>query len=201
MTKRKVIALDLDDVLAVNAPSFIEFSNRQWGGKLSPGDFQEDFQAMWGVDIQEVNRRMAEFADLGIVADYPHFEDAVPVIRALSNRFKLIVVTSRRKVLADHTLVWLERYFGGVLAEVHHTGIFDNLQDGSHRITKLDLCRNLGVDYLVDDQLKHCFAVAEAGIETVLFGSYSWNQAAVLPPRVHRAANWQAVKGYFDGRR
>lgn len=197
--KKPVIAVDVDDVLAVNAANFITFSNQHWGTSLTVEDFQEDFTTMWGVDRDEVARRMTEYADLGIAADYPHFEDAVPVLKDLKKRFDLVIVTSRRKLLVGHTLEWLEKYFSNIFQEVHHAGIFDELKAGSFTATKADLCRQIGSDYLIDDQIKHCVAAAEAGITSVLFGDYSWNRTSQnLPSNVIRAANWQAVKDYFD---
>lgn len=199
MMKRPVIAVDVDDVLAVNAAHFVEFSNKQWGTNLTAEEFQEDFTKMWGVDTKEVSRRMEEYAALGVPADYPHFEEAIPVLQKLSKRYDLVIVTSRRKLLMEHTAVWLNKYFGGIFKEVHHAGIYDKLHAGSFTATKADLCRQIGSDYLIDDQIKHCVAAAEAGIKSVLFGDYSWNRVADnLPINVVRALDWQAVKEYFD---
>lgn len=195
---KQIIALDLDDVLAANAQTFIDFSNGRWHTELTMEDFQEDFRTMWGVDHHEVERRMVEFADLGIVADYPHFQDAVPVVHKLAETYELVIVTSRRNALKAHTEVWLEQYFGKVFKSIRHAGFFDNIADKSYQLTKAEICRELGADYLIDDQLKHCLAAAEAGIESLLFGDYSWNRADKLPKVVTRVNSWADVEAYFD---
>lgn len=201
MPAKKVIALDLDDVLAGNVETFVKFSNERWQTNLTVEDFDEDFRTLWGVDHTEVERRMVEFADSGIVADYPHFEDAVPVVHKLSQSYDLVIVTSRRSALMQHTAVWLEQYFGHVFKDVRHAGFYDNLHDeGSWRKTKADICREIGADYLVDDQLKHCIAAAEAGIESLLFGNYSWNKAESLPKGIRRVSDWAEVEAYFDAK-
>ncbi len=198
---KKVIAVDIDDVLAVNGKSFVEFSNKQWGTKLTIEDFQEDFRTMWGVSNEEVVRRMEEYAGLGVVADYPHFEDAVPVLKNLSEKFDLVIVTSRRKSLMAHTAIWIAKYFGDIFKEVHYSGIFDALDHGSYHATKADICAEVGADFLIDDQLKHCVAVAEAGIEAILFGDYTWNRTPNLPDGVTRVLNWEQVGNYFNGKK
>ncbi len=196
---KKVIAVDIDDVLAVNGQTFIEFSNNQWGTKLTIEDFQEDFRTMWGISNDEVAERMEEYARLGIVSDYPHIEDAVPVLAKLKLNYRLIVITSRRQSLINHTDAWLKKYFGELFEEVHYSGIFDNLDHGSYHATKAEICKDVGADFLIDDQLKHCEAVAEAGITALLFGEYTWNKVTNLPRRVLRVNSWAEVEKYFYG--
>lgn len=196
---KQTIAIDLDDVLALNAQEFVNFSNRTWGTNLTIDDFQEDFHKMWGISNDEINKRMHRYIAEEIAADYAHFEEAVPVLKKLSQRYDLVVVTSRRKKLLELTAKWVERYFPGIFKDVHHSGFFDDLHDGSYHMTKAQICQDIGADYLIDDQLKHCIAVAEAGIQALLFGEYSWNRATELPERVTRVHNWKDVERSFDG--
>ncbi|MGH7240930.1 MAG: hypothetical protein ACREGB_01390, partial [Candidatus Saccharimonadales bacterium] len=83
---------------------------------------------------------------------------------------------------------------------IHLTGFYDNGNlAGVHR-TKDQLLTELGADYLIDDQPKHCFAAAAAGITSVLYGDYAWSRGVgTLPEGVVRAANWSEVQEYFDG--
>ena len=64
-------------------------------------------------------------------------------------------------------------------------------------MTKAEICAEIGADYLVDDQPKHCLAAAKAGIKTILFGDYKWNRDTKLMPNMVRAKNWQEVLEYF----
>jgi len=65
--------------------------------------------------------------------------------------------------------------------------------------TKNDVIKQIGADYLIDDQPKHCIAAAKAGIKTVLFGDYKWNRDLKLRKNMVRARNWQEVLEYFNG--
>lgn len=195
---RQTIAIDLDDVLALNAQEFVNFSNKTWGTNLTVEDFQEDFNKMWGIPNDEIDSRMHHYIAEEVAAGYAHFEDALPVLKKLAKKYDLVVVTSRRKLLLELTAKWVERYFPGIFKDIHHSGFFDELKDGSYHMNKAQICQDIGADYLIDDQLKHCFAVADAGIQALLFGEYSWNKADKLPERVIRVQNWQEIESYFN---
>lgn len=199
MSKRKTIAVDVDDVLAANAEGFIKFSNERWGTKLTAQDFQEDLQKLWGVEHDEAQRRLMAFAESDAVSAYNYFEDARPVLENLKKRYRLVIVTSRRNLLKKATAEWLNIRFDGIFQEIHHSGFFDSMDQNAHLLNKGDLCRQIGADYLIDDHLKHCQAASEVGVKSLLFGNYSWNKAESLPPGVTRVSNWQAVLDYFDG--
>jgi len=48
----------------------------------------------------------------------------------------------------------------------------------------------------IDDQLKHCEAVTEAGKQALLFGDYGWGQADALHPNIIRVKNWAEIEAY-----
>lgn len=194
---KKVIAIDIDDVLAAHAEAFIAFTNNKWGTNLTVEDYDEHWSKVWEVDHDETMRRADEFHASGEIARYRHFEQAEPVLKDLSERFDLVIVTSRQRMIAKETEEWINAKFPGIFSKIHHSGLWDDRKEGAHVLTKADVCRELGVSYLIDDQTKHCFAVAELGIKTVLFGDYSWNRADELPENVTRCHDWQAVNEYF----
>ncbi len=188
---KKVTALDIDDVLSTNATHFVEWSNKTWGTHLGVEDFDEDLATMWNVDIDTVRIRMNEYVKSDTVSGHGYFAEAIPVIKKLRSKYDFILVTSRRTLLAPLTRKWIDKNFPDLFETIHHTGIFDKTEKGGHKKTKADICKEIGADYLIDDQPKHCFAVAEAGIQTLLFGDYAWNRRLTeLPPRVTRVKNW-----------
>jgi 5'(3')-deoxyribonucleotidase len=198
---KPIIAVDIDDVLAANADGFTAYSNQKWGTSLSPSDYQEHWSEMWGLDHNETDRRAVEFHASGVIGTYEHYPDALHALRQLIKSYDLIIITSRRVSVMNETLDWLDRYFHDLFTAVHFAGIYDTgrLDDGRFAKTKLDVVQAQKVNYLIDDQIKHCTAVAEAGVNAVLFGDYPWNQVNVLPNRVTRCKDWAAVLEYFDG--
>jgi hypothetical protein len=197
----KTIAVDIDDVLSMSAQAFTSFSNETWGTTLEEADFTEDLGSMWGVDHKEVVKRLKTyFASDAIQRSLP-IEGAEPALRELARWYKLVAVTSRIEQIMPMTQEWVGHNFAGIPLEVYSAGIWDKLDEGARMRTKSEVCVRLRADYLIDDQLKHCIAVSECGIEAVLFGNYAWNQAGLLPGGVKRAEDWQAVLEYFTNAR
>lgn len=200
---KQTIAVDIDDVLAANAEGMIAFSNKQWGTHLTIDDFSEHWGEMWKMadDIKATEKRAEEFFASDPFSSFRHFPDALPVLKELQKNYRLILVTSRRKRFLRETTDWIDRFFPDIFEETHYAGIWDDPKEGRHEATKADLCQRLGVDYLVDDQLKHCVAAAQCGIPALLFGNYRWNRTDKLLQNVSKVKDWRAVKEYFDAAR
>lgn len=198
MTK-KIIAIDIDDVLAPTAQKFIAYSNEIWGTNLTIQDYNEDWTKLWEVDFTEARKRSDHVHSSDVFLGNSRFEDADIVLRRLAGKYRLVITTSRRSQLKNLTLDWREKYYGDIFENIHFAGMWDTITADSIKATKRDLCERIGASYLIDDQPKHCVAVAETGITALLFGDYSWNHMDNLPQNVIRASNWQAIEDYFFG--
>jgi uncharacterized HAD superfamily protein len=200
---KPVIAVDIDDVLSAHAEAFVEYSNKKWGTNLTPDDYDEDWAKLWKIDQQELEKRSRALFANDIVSSYKHIPDSDSALKELAKNHKLVIITSRRKWISKETTAWLDKYYPKLFSEVHFAGIWDDLEKSSVEkinITKGDIARQIGANYLIDDQPKHCAAAAEAGITGIIFGDYSWNRDFELKPGMVRARTWQEVLEYFDGR-
>jgi uncharacterized HAD superfamily protein len=202
---KQTIAVDIDDVLSASAEALVTFSNKQWDIQLTVDQVNEDFAKAWGVTREEAAPMIETFLSSGAHGEYQSLDGALPVLRELKSRFRLIVVTSRRRRLKPVTDAWIERHFENIFDEIVYAGIFDDLNpdnaDHVHKQTKAELCRELSVDYLIDDQPKHCLATAELGIDALLFGDYAWNRNLKTEhDKLTIVRSWQEVKEFFDGR-
>jgi uncharacterized HAD superfamily protein len=198
MAAKETIAVDVDDVMAVTVESFIEFSNKQWGTRLSIDDYVEDWPTMWKINRDTLFERVQVMNKARLAANSGVHEGAIDVLNALRKDYRLVITTSRRKDLIGETEEWLDKHFRNLFDEVHFAGIFDDLHPDAHHATKADLCRQIGADYLIDDHPKHCFAAADAGITSILFGDYPWNRDTEPHSNVVRAKTWRDVGEYFD---
>lgn len=199
---KPIIAIDIDDVLADNASGFVAFSNQRWGTNLTPEDYTEHWAEMWQIDETETERRAEEFHSAAVITGYSHDEAALPVLQWLRERYELIIVTSRRRSIETETKAWINQHYAGIFSSINFAGIWDGpWTTASKYRTKADICQSLGADYLIDDQLKHCQAVANCGGKSLLFGTYQWNLSDALPDGVIRVADWSAVEAYFRGRK
>jgi len=200
---RQKIAIDIDDVLADNAAGFIAFSNKTWGTTLQAEDYQEHWMELWNVGLEEAERRAKILTDASIFREYAYSETALPVLLRLSKDYDLCIVTSRRSHTRDDTAAWIHKYYEGLFSDetIHYAGIWDEgiTLSGLNR-TKADIITELGADYLIDDQLKHCEGVVLTGCKALLFGNYKWNQVNELPEGMARVKDWAAVEEYFYGK-
>lgn len=196
---RGTIAIDIDDVLADNASGFVEFSNQRWGTNLRPDQYDEHWAKIWEVDNEETDRRATIFHQSGALRSYRHNDSALPVLRRLSQDFNLLIITSRRMQTKGDTVAWIHEHYPGIFTDetIHFAGIWDTVSNHSISLTKGDLVDALQADYLIDDQLKHCEAVAQRGKRALLFGDYSWNQTPRLADGVTRVTDWSAIERYF----
>lgn len=194
--RRLRIAVDVDDVLAENAAGIVAFSNQRWGTNLTVDDYDEHWAKMWQVDNAEVERRTAEIVSTSLSAGYGHIGGALEVLEHLARHHHLMIATSRCLQVKGDTIAWIDEHFPGIFAStaVYFSGIWDELTNDSHRATKAELMTQINADVLIDDQLKHCQAVAAHGRNALLFGDYAWNQATVLPAGVVRCTNWYDVE-------
>ncbi len=196
---KPIIAVDIDDVLAAEAEFIIGYSNKTWGYDLDLEDYTEDW-SFWGISSmdKEFELRADELHQPGIQGGYRVIEDAVKVIKKLKVTYDLIIVTSRRIRSEAETLQWIEKHFGDVFDRIVFTGFWDNVDDPErHLRSKGGLLADHGVDYLIDDQPKHCLSAAEYGVKAVLFGGYAQNRGTTIPSGVTRCKNWQEVAEYF----
>jgi len=197
----KTIAVDIDDVLALNAQGFIAFSNREFGTSLEAGDYQEHWVEMWQVDFKETERRAKIFHESEVVASYEHIKESVFALDLLKDKYHLAIVTSRRNILENSTRAWLDTYFGGIFDDIYFAGIYDDrLTNGSYAKTKADVFKKIRPSYVIDDQIKHCEAAAKLGINGILFGNYPWNKTTQLAPGITRCRDWNEVLTYFENK-
>ena len=156
--KRKVIAVDIDDVLADSARMFIELSNQHWGTELTVDDYDEDWTRLWRISREEVEVRASAYRD-----NLPAMQSlgAHEALRRLSEKYDLIIVTARPRIVQERTVRWIEEYYGGIFVEesIHFAGMWDVPDETSALKTKGGILKHLQADYHIDDQPKHCIGV------------------------------------------
>jgi 5'(3')-deoxyribonucleotidase len=204
--KRPILAIDIDDVLSVTAESFIAFSNERWGTNLTLDNYTEHWAEMWQVEYgtQEFADRVVIVNESKIFGQYARKSSAEQVLQKLHTKFRIVAVTSRRKLIATETRAWIGEHFKGVIDEILFAGIYDTDDDSPEtvherlRATKADILSKLQADYFIDDHPKHCVAAASIGVPTIVFGHYPWNKDIKLSKGMTRCADWPEVERYFQ---
>ncbi len=196
MTK-PTVAVDIDDVLALSVDKFIEWSNARFGTNIKFDDYVEDWSLLWNISQTETTKRVNKMYKEGLPARYSHVSEAVEVLNKLKTDYELIIATARRSAEHQITRDWIEKHYPAVFKNVHFAGIWDEITEHSPKKTKARLCRELGVDYLIDDQIKHCLGASGVGVKALLYGDYPWNRDVTLPKHIERVLNWKEIEDYF----
>jgi uncharacterized HAD superfamily protein len=194
---KPVIAVDIDDVLAASATGFIDWTNKKFGTHLTIEDYDEHWATVWKVERAEADRLSDEYHGSGYANDFAIFGEAKEVLEELKQRFTLILVTSRKRVLQKLTEEWINKHFPNIFRDCVFCGFYDVPEVYGIHLTKTDFLKNIQADYFIDDQLKHVESAAEAGIPALLFGDYLWNRKDNLHKNIVRVKNWREVFEYF----
>ena len=200
-SKKPIIAVDIDDVILAETAYIVKYSNENWGHSLVADDYIEDWRKMWGVDDEELQKRVRVLHAPGVQTSYDMIEGALETLGHLAQHFKLVVLSSRRENVRQETIDWVNTFLPNIFADFYFTGFWDSGGQNAHLLTKGELVKSIGASYLIDDQPKHCFAAAEEGVQAILFGDYGVSRSLSLPEGVTRCKDWAAVLEYFDGRK
>lgn len=188
-----IVAVDIDDVIFPYWPIFMLWHNQRYGTdwSLQVHGRKPYHQLRRLTEGNQLDRRFAEFVETGEWG-----REMVPLIgaqttlRELGHSCDLVVITSRSAAeLTDLTLHYLDQHFPEVFAGVHFCSVTLTKPNGVY--PKLRLCKLLGAQYLIDDDLSNLQEVpgVENGVKRLLFGHYPWNQGD-LPAGCQRVRNW-----------
>jgi len=196
--RRERVGVDIDDVIVPAAPHILDTYNAFYGTTLQLHEYYTRDLEKFGVDelsvaIQRVNDIVASDEFLSM----PPLEEAVEALGEIAEKRDEFGITGRPTIIEAATNRWLLEHFTDYpFQEVVFTNYFP--VDGAIMRSKADVCKELGIDYMIEDHLDHALSIAAAGIKVILFGSYPWNQHDDLPDNVTRVEGWPEVVDYFN---
>lgn len=202
---RKVVAVDIDDVLFDEHQSMRLFINKNYGLQHTTehydieGPYWGYWQKVWGVDEEESKRRYITYVESGAKTKPTLVPGAIEAVNELKRRYELAVITSRYDPdVVNTTPAWLEEHFPQIFKRVEF--VIDWGTD--RKMSKGIIAEKIGASYLVDDSYLHCQSAAEQGIQGILFGDYGYSrQYRGEHPLITRAYNWKEVVGFLNGKR
>jgi len=186
-----LIALDLDGVLADVTPIINEWHNETYGTNFTTEQlFSKDYRDIWQVSREEEITRGRKFFES------PYFWKIQPVagaqrgITKLAKGNKLVVVTARYLGMRTKSLIWIARNFDDLIDEIYFTGEWFETRTEK---TKEKLCRELGVDLIIEDNLTYARQCAVNGTKALLL-DYPNNKSVELEG-IRRVKSWEEIPG------
>jgi 5'(3')-deoxyribonucleotidase len=195
---KPLIAVDIDDTLANSTETLITSVNDRFDVSIpreayyKPGEYWGYYNRVWvehGLELKEDEIDEKMVVDRTQLALLP---SALFVINKLKNRFNFVIITARNPERESMTKAWLAEMLPDISVDVH----FSEAHRDESKLTKGQICKKLGVEYLVDDNVGHCVGATKEGVTGVLFGEYGWHQDA--PDDLVRCKDWPAVLEYFE---
>ena len=187
--KRK-IAVDIDGVLANYHEPFVGFYNERNGTNFNLENISGyDFWRAFGISEE---KSACEIADFYFSEDFKEInpvEGSQDVLKLLSPKNILAIITARPDFIRKKTLEWINKYFPNVFSDVHFTNQFGG--NGSKE-KKSYFCLDRGYGVIVEDSAEYANECAEQGINALLLNR-PWNRNGSLHPQVQRVSNWKEV--------
>ena len=107
---------------------------------------------------------------------------AQPAIQNLRRKFdKMYVMTGRQEMARLTTELWIGRFFPGMFDDIILTDSFTE-----NEVKKVDICRVLGIGYIIDDSIDTCNECIETGMEAINFigeDVYPWCEPSEISMR------------------
>ncbi len=196
---KKLIAIDIDDVVSPLADNVCEYVFRRSGKPVTQSELYEtnlERLPASGLSNDEFIRLVHEYqlSDGSLV--HEPVTGAVTALQKLVQGYDVVFVTSRDHSLEGITHKWFERH---IFPYVPPTQIIfvGNHYLSSEPKTKSEVCEDLNAGWLIDDHVKYMDQVKHSRTQGLLFGDYAWNKE-YDGGEIYRVPHWEAVLEYFE---
>ena len=196
-TSKKVIAVDIDEVLADFINYFVEYHNLTYKTQMTKDKvFSFSLHEVFEVSTEVIMERMIKFSEEGHNAKIALVPGAKEGIDALAKKgYELHLVTSRPGAIKEVTEKWIEEHFPGKFTDLHHA-FNPNIHAKGSKKKKWEICKEIGAGVLIEDFLPNAMGCSENGI-TVYLMDTPWNQQDDLPSNIIRVKSWMEIVEYL----
>lgn len=164
------IAIDIDETLVHFLPKLAKFHGRE----LPNGKYSYVYRNIFNIP-ESLSKKM--------VYDFYKSEDfnnLLPIIgcrqklkELRKHTKKMYVVTGRQDFVRTKTEIWLDTFFPDIFDDLVMTNSYT-----VDEIPKVEICRSLNIDTIIDDDYKVCMECLRAGIKPYNYThipSYPWS--------------------------
>ena len=172
------LGLDLDGVVIDYHSWFIEDFNAKNGTNLTLQDWTDYEFTKSGKNLKDIWDIIQKHSITGGFIHPKEIPGAIHAIRQLSDKYTIHIITYRLNHSRQDAITWLDRY----------RVPFDSI---SFTKDKAKMAYILGCDIMIEDDLKNARAVANIGIETLLYDR-PYNQSDI-EPLIQRVKSWDEI--------
>lgn len=191
MNEKKLrIGIDLDDVVF----DFVNFLIKNYQEKFGKNILFEEissfyFEKVFNLSREEINLFFKEIFTKDSVLNMDLCEFAKEVIFGLSKDNEIFFITSRVDA-REGTLESLNKHFSEINFELFFSS---NPYCGNKGKTKGQICKDLGIDFMIEDSKEHSEVCAEYGIKVFLLEK-PWNKQTKEHKNIIKVKSWEEIK-------
>lgn len=188
--KSLLIAVDIDDVLAGFMNQLLIFMNKKLNKSLKRDDITN--YSMWtviGCSKKRFFECLFEFYNSEEFGNEPLIKGAVEAISQLSKKHRLVSITSRPNITKEKTSAWIKNNFPNMFSGIYHT---NQISQSGQKLCKGRICKELGVDLVIEDHLQYAKDCANNQIKVFLIDS-PWNQTDKSSEMIERVYSWKEI--------
>lgn len=188
---KKIIAVDIDDVLANTSERLDSYYNQRFGTNIKLQDHQTySLNNIWNCTAQEAIKIANDFFKSDYGTSIIPFPGSQYAIDELSKKYDLIVITSRMLDFEKLTIDWVNQYFSNRFKEIVITNKMAINKMPSRE--KYEICLEKNIDMMIEDNLHYAMQNANHKITTYLMDR-PWNQNGQLPSLIKRVYSWNEI--------
>jgi uncharacterized HAD superfamily protein len=178
------IGIDLDDVVFESMNEFLRIVQEEYGVSF-------EFEKIESYSLHDVfNLTREDIKKIVKKVDWinlPLFENSKECILTLSRNHYIYFITSR--TFEDGTEESLVKHFSEINFKLFFSS---NHHAGTSGKDKGEIGREIGIDFMIEDNSKHALDCAEKGIKTFLLEK-PWNKNLGKHRNILRVKNWKEI--------
>lgn len=193
---KKIIWIDIDDVLALTIPNLVTFmKGHLWVDINYEEVLNYKFHEMphfrekniWKMEIHDMWNAFFRSEHWSSIGKVSGSEEAIE--KLLQDWFEIHLITARWIELEDITRIWLEKNFPSVTwGWLHFTGSYSWKTKN-----KSEICTSIWISLMIDDNIENCLDLEKNWIRSYLL-TRPWNaNHSIENSNIKRVSDWSEI--------
>lgn len=189
MVEKLKLGIDLDDTVWKYLEELIKYYNSKNGTHYNPMEF-EDYSLLKSINLNETEawNLLIDFEENYFCNETILLDGFLEIFERIRNKFEIYFITARPKI-TESTINEKVKLFGGNNIPVYYCREIPR----ENQIPKIEVCKDLGIDIMIDDGLYNLNDCSVNGIKCLMI-DYPWNQTDELHENIVRVKNWVEIE-------
>lgn len=188
------IGIDLDDVVFEFVNELLKHFEEKYRKKISYEEIiSYHFYNILGISKEDFEKLFFNHFDKEKMENLDLCELAYESVNNLSKEHDIFFITSR--VRKEGTLESLKKHFNHINFKLHFSS---NPYAGTLGKNKGEICKELEIDFMIEDSKEHAEICAKQGIKTFLLDK-PWNRYCEEHDKIIKVRDWSEVLNKING--